>query len=165
MFYGLIYLFHLGLFTRDFVQHVRMGFFMLLKLKQKPLDAWPQRAPGIMENEKQMLSTKSCFIWKTGSRKSARHNNAASLWSRHNCASTDLRIDDDCKRSSTMALPGVYGLPIAPPPRPPPPLGLRAESVLTLCPPSGHESRLLSCMRLVRSCALLFSWLFRGGWK
>lgn len=106
MFNRIIYQFQLGLLTREFVQHVRMGFFMLFKFKQKPLDARPQWAPRNVENEKQMLSTKSCLVWKTCSCKSLHHNNAASLWSLHDCVSIDLRIDDNCKRSNSMALPG-----------------------------------------------------------
>lgn len=115
---SLWYLYH-RVCTACMCPHFIMGFFMLLKFKQKPLDAWPQWIPRPEENEKQMRSTKSCLVWKKGSCKTLHRNNAASLWSLYDRVSIDLWIDYNCKRSNSTALPGLIAPPLPPTPAPP----------------------------------------------
>ena len=78
---------------------------MLLKFKQNLLVLNRNGSPGPAENEKQMLTTKSCLLWKTGSCKTLRRNNAASLWSLHDFVSIDLWIDNNCRTQR----PGLTG--------------------------------------------------------
>lgn len=93
--------------------------------------------PGILENQKQMLGTKSRLVWETDWCKSA----AATMQlpsEAQRFAAIDLRIDDNCKRS--------------PPPTPPNPhrdpdplLGASPPSWPSLDPCGPSELLLCSC--------------------
>lgn len=162
-----------GLFTREFVQNVRMGFFALLKFKQKT--SWcptATGAPGLVENEKQMLATKSPVSY--GGRAHVNHRTTTMrpfLWSPRDRVSIDLRIDDNCKRSNGAALPGFIASPTHPlshgfpSPWASEPRASPGPRRRLRCPPTGRRSQSLEPCGLSEVFALLFLRLFIGGWK
>lgn len=109
----MIYQFQLGFIHQRVCTKCQNG---LLKFKQKT--SWcptATGAPGLVENEKQMLPTKSPVSYE--GRAHVNHRTTTMrpfLWSPRDRVSIDLRIDDNCKRSNGAALPGFIASPTHP---------------------------------------------------